>query len=47
MSYWDAGDRSHTWDDGIHPRAEAQGRMLSNIWPQLESMLSMKEETPE
>lgn len=30
-------------DDGIHPRAEAQELMLDNIWPQLESMLSMEE----
>ena len=26
-------------NDGIHPRAEAQGRMLDNIWPSLESLL--------
>lgn len=26
-------------DDGIHPTAEAQGQLLANIWPQLESLL--------
>lgn len=25
--------------DGIHPTAEAQGQLLANIWPQLESLL--------
>lgn len=34
-------------DDGIHPRAEAQDEMLNNIWPQLESMLSVTEEEQE
>lgn len=34
-------------DDGIHPRAEAQELMLNNIWPQLDSMLSMEEGKPE
>ncbi len=26
-------------DDGIHPTAEAQPRMLENVWPQLEALL--------
>jgi len=26
-------------DDGIHPRAEAQGMILDNVWPVLEPML--------
>lgn len=26
-------------DDGIHPRAEAQGMILDNVWPVLESLL--------
>lgn len=26
-------------DDGIHPRAEAQGMVLENVWPVLESLL--------
>lgn len=26
-------------DDGIHPTAEAQNKLLANIWPQLESLL--------
>ncbi|MEX2525771.1 MAG: arylesterase [Gammaproteobacteria bacterium] len=44
----DIADKPHLMqDDGIHPRAEAQDRMLDNIWPQLESMLSMKEGNPE
>lgn len=26
-------------DDGIHPRAVAQGRMLDNVWPRLQPLL--------
>jgi acyl-CoA thioesterase-1 len=26
-------------DDGIHPNAEAQPRILDNLWPQIESVL--------
>lgn len=27
-------------DDGIHPKAEAQGMVLDNVWPLLEALLS-------
>jgi acyl-CoA thioesterase-1 len=26
-------------DDGLHPRAEAQPRILDNVWPALEPLL--------
>lgn len=26
--------------DGIHPRAEAQGKMLDNVWPELKKLLA-------
>jgi acyl-CoA thioesterase-1 len=26
-------------DDGLHPRAEAQQRLLDNVWPQLKPLL--------
>ncbi|WP_048308512.1 arylesterase [Halomonas sp. PR-M31] len=29
-------------DDGIHPTAEAQPRMLENVWPKLEALLPEK-----
>lgn len=34
-----AGDPTLTQDDGIHPRAEAQQRILDNVWPTLEQAL--------
>jgi len=34
-----AEDRALMLDDGIHPNAEAQERILDNIWPQLETLL--------
>lgn len=27
-------------DDGLHPRAQAQPRVLQNVWPQLQSLLN-------
>ncbi len=35
-----AGDPSLTQDDGLHPRAEAQPRILDNVWPTLEAVLA-------
>lgn len=35
-----AGDPALMQDDGIHPRAAAQARMLDNVWPRLEVLLS-------
>lgn len=35
-----AEDRALMQPDGIHPRAEAQGRMLENVWPYLEPLLT-------
>ncbi len=34
-----AEDRTLMQPDGIHPRAEAQGRLLENVWPYLEPLL--------
>ncbi len=34
-------------NDGIHPKAEAQGELLNNIWPAIETALSLPEETIE
>lgn len=34
-----AEDPALMQDDGIHPRASAQARMLNNIWPQLAPLL--------
>jgi acyl-CoA thioesterase-1 len=34
-----ATDPHLTQEDGIHPRAEAQPRILSNVWPHLEPLL--------
>jgi acyl-CoA thioesterase-1 len=31
-------------NDGIHPKAEAQGELLNNIWPAIETALSSPEE---
>ncbi len=35
-----ATDKNLMQQDGIHPTAEAQPRMLDNIWPALQSMLA-------
>ncbi|MBL8251031.1 MAG: arylesterase [Candidatus Competibacter sp.] len=34
-----AGDPALTQDDGLHPRAEGQQRILDNVWPTLEPVL--------
>jgi acyl-CoA thioesterase-1 len=34
-----AGDPALIQDDGLHPRAEAQGRILDNVWAVLEPAL--------
>lgn len=34
-----AGDPALTQDDGLHPRVEAQLRILDNVWPTLEAVL--------
>lgn len=34
-----AGNRSLVQDDGLHPTAAAQPKLLENIWPKLESLL--------
>ncbi|MBL8258240.1 MAG: arylesterase [Candidatus Competibacteraceae bacterium] len=34
-----AGDPALTLDDGLHPRAEGQQRILDNVWPTLEPVL--------
>lgn len=34
-------------NDGIHPKAEAQDELLNNIWPAIETALSLPEETIE
>ncbi len=34
-----AGNPALTQDDGLHPRAEAQARILENVWPTLEAVL--------
>jgi acyl-CoA thioesterase-1 len=34
-----AGDPALIQDDGLHPRAEAQGRILDNVWAVLEPVL--------
>ncbi|EGV30568.1 Arylesterase [Thiorhodococcus drewsii AZ1] len=40
-------DVAEHWDlmqaDGLHPRAKAQGRILDNVWPALEPLLSAPE----
>ena len=35
----DLGFPALVQDDGLHPRAEAQPRMLENIWPALDTLL--------
>ncbi|MFD2110292.1 arylesterase [Thiorhodococcus fuscus] len=41
-------DVAEHWDlmqaDGLHPLAKAQGRILDNVWPALEPLLSASEE---
>lgn len=32
-------DRRHFLEDGIHPNSAAQGLILDNVWPHLETML--------
>jgi acyl-CoA thioesterase-1 len=27
-------------DDGLHPRAQAQPRVLQNVWPELQPLLN-------
>jgi acyl-CoA thioesterase I len=34
-----AGDRTLIQDDGLHPSADAQPRILDNVWPVLEPLL--------
>lgn len=34
-----AGNPALIQDDGLHPRAEAQSRILDNVWPVLEPLL--------
>jgi len=34
-----AGNPALIQDDGLHPRAEAQARILENVWPTLEAAL--------
>lgn len=34
-----AGNPALIQDDGLHPRAEAQARILGNVWPTLEPLL--------
>ena len=34
-----AGDATLRQDDGIHPRAEAQPRLMRNVWPYIEPVL--------
>ena len=34
-----AGNRTLVQDDGLHPTAAAQPKLLENIWPKLESLL--------
>ncbi len=38
-----AGDPALIQDDGLHPRAEAQTRILDNVWPTLEPLLQKTE----
>ena len=35
-----AGNPTLTQDDGLHPRAEGQPRVLDNVWPTLEPLLA-------
>jgi acyl-CoA thioesterase-1 len=35
-----AGEGALMQEDGIHPRAEAQGRILDNVWAELEPLLT-------
>ena len=35
-----AGNPALIQDDGLHPRAEAQARILDNVWPTLEPLLA-------
>ena len=35
-----AGNPALTQDDGLHPRAEGQPRVLDNVWPTLEPLLA-------
>ena len=37
-----AGNRALVQDDGLHPTAAAQPKLLANIWPKLESLLKNK-----
>jgi len=37
-----AQDESLLQDDGLHPRAEAEPRVLDNVWPQLAPLLKIK-----
>jgi len=34
-----AGNRKLIQDDGLHPNAVAQAKLLENIWPKLEELL--------
>jgi acyl-CoA thioesterase-1 len=34
-----SGNPALIQDDGLHPRAEAQVRILENVWPTLEAAL--------
>lgn len=40
-----AEDRSLMQEDGLHPTAESQSRLLDTVWPQLEPLL-IKSESP-
>lgn len=37
-----AGNRALTQEDGLHPRAEGQPRILENVWPLLEGVLKQE-----
>jgi acyl-CoA thioesterase-1 len=37
-----AQDESLLQDDGLHPRAEAEPRVLDNVWPHLATLLKIK-----
>jgi acyl-CoA thioesterase-1 len=39
-----AGDPALIQDDGLHPRAEAQTRIMDNVWPTLEPLLQKSEQ---
>jgi acyl-CoA thioesterase-1 len=40
------GDPGLMLEDGIHPRAEAQPRLLENVWPRLEPLLGQPTGAP-